>query len=63
LGMDLSGNQSKIPNISHNTNNEVNFKNPIIIITIFLVIILITIYLLYKNKKINFIKTFKFKRG
>jgi len=63
LGMDLSGNQSKIPNISDNTNNEVNFNNPIIIITIFLVIILVTIYLLYKNKKINFIKTFKFKRG
>ena len=40
LGMDLSGNQSKIPNISDNTNNEVNFKHPIIIITIFLVIIL-----------------------
>ena len=63
LGMDLSGNQSKIPNISDNTNNEVNFNNPIIIITIFLVIILVIIYLLYKNKKINFIKTFKFKRG
>ena len=63
LGMDLSGNQSKIPNISDNTNKEVNFNNPIIIITIFLVIILVIIYLLYKNKKINFIKTFKFKRG
>jgi hypothetical protein len=61
-GMDLSANQSKIPKISNNINNGFNFNNTIIIIMIFLVIILVTIYLLYKNEKLNFEKTFKFKR-
>jgi hypothetical protein len=61
--MDLSGNQSKTSKISNNIDNKFNFNNSIIIITIFLIIILITIYLLYKNEKLNFTKIFKFKRG
>jgi hypothetical protein len=61
LGTDLSENQRLVPKIQNSINNGFNFINPIIIITVFF-IITVTIYLLYKNGKLKFVKTFKFKR-
>jgi hypothetical protein len=61
-GTDQSENQSKIPKITNKINNEFSFINSIITIIIILTIAIITMFFLYKNGKLRFIKTFKFKR-